>query len=176
MTLISTRDKTFPRRWFLTVDEDCSPFVNGEEAADFVEKVLNDPRGWISHGYRFVRINVATGLRLRRNKNDWKSVFHIRISKDATIQAECGFSGLSCADMSKNTILLNLSRWLHGSEASGLDLVSYRYYVSTHEIGHLLGRSHYSCSAYPIDLCPIMYQQTISKSCCKPNHLLLDWE
>lgn len=173
---VVTADIDFPRLWFATVDRDCRHLVDEEELNEVVNIVLEDSRGWQKFGYEFVPIEKHVGLVLRRDASNWPFTFHIRMSSEDTIKNRCGFGGLSCADMAKNVILLNCSRWLFGSEESGLDLGWYRYYMIGHEIGHLLGRGHQQCSADKQDSCPLLYQQTISRGCCKPNPFPLDWE
>lgn len=166
--LISTRDNSFTRLWFLTVDSDCKDLVDRSEVESFIEAILADPRGWAGHGYVFHKTTVGKGRELRKTTAGRRRCFHLRVSSNATIEGECGLPGLSCADMSRNIVYINLSRWLHGAEASGLDLVSYRAYLILHEIGHLLARPHSECQC---DGCPrpIMVQATIANDSCRPN-------
>ena len=166
--IIATASALFVRKWFLTVDDDCRNEVDGKEVADFIDSVLQDKRGWARLGYRFQRISRQQGIALRRTRENWKRVFHLRVSKATTVEEECGFSDLSCADLSKNLILFNVDRWLQGAEASGLELIPYRHYLVQHEIGHLLGRGHAVCKGAG-QLRPIMTQATIANDTCQAN-------
>jgi hypothetical protein len=166
--IIATKDPSFVRSWFLTVDKECRERVPVQETRDFIDAVLQDGRGWAKLGYRFLNVSCQKGSALRRNEENWKHVFHIRISAEDTVTRECGFSGLSCADLSKNMILLNVERWLYGAEASGLPLWAYRHYLVQHEIGHLLGRGHAVCDGDGRPR-PIMTQATIANDTCSPN-------
>ena len=104
--------------------------------APIIEKiisVLDDKRGCKRLGYNF-----------RYNKDNCKNVdFKILFVEQSYIENKCHFTGLSCADLSDNTIYININRWRRGSKRSLLDLDSYRTYVINHEVGHILGRGHY---------------------------------
>lgn len=175
-----TQTPTHHLYWFLTVDRDVVD-VDAEDAAAMVEGVLADPRGWVRFGYTFQRVPVCCGLKARRDKGvqnfaGKESVFHLRISTEETVLRTCRFAGLSCADLRDNVIYFNKNRWVGGSPQSGLVGIDYIRYVILHEIGHLLGRGHHSCTANENDACPVMYQQSISTGCCRPNPWPLDWE
>lgn len=163
------------RYWFLTIDPDVTS-ISLDDAAQEIDTVLCHPRGWRSHDYNFEQVTEEEGQTMRRQKSQRKRVFHIRMSTPETIGRECKLHSLSCADTAKSVIYFNSNRWLYGSAESGLNLSDYRRYLIYHEIGHLLGRGHYKCSRNKNDLCPVMYQQTISKGCCKPNVWPLEWE
>ncbi len=170
--VIATRDKSFSRYWYVTVDTDCKGSVDRSEVAALIATILTDSKGWRSHGYEFIQLSHLSGSAMRKDRNNWNRVFHIRVSLDRTISHECGFSGLSCADMSINVIYINLDRWLHGASASGLALLPYRYYLVQHEIGHLLGRHHVACDCDSVTnecIRPIMVQATVAKDSCSPN-------
>ena len=104
---ITSRSTKFIRQWFLTIDSNVNQRIDPDDTADMIEKILNDPKGWIRLGYRFLRLPVSIGKKLRQDPDNWPNVFHIRISSNCTIQKECGFSGLSCADFNNTTIYLN---------------------------------------------------------------------
>lgn len=167
--IIASKDTSFTRFWFLTVDPECSGKVSQRQVSHVINTVLMDPRGWSSHGYKFAKISSQEGLALRKKAlKHRRYIFHVKVSTNGEISRNCGFSGLSCADMSINVIFINLDRWLYGAKASGLSLDDYRSYLIQHEIGHLLGRNHTKCPTenYPR---PIMVQATIANDTCKPN-------
>jgi hypothetical protein len=163
-------------QWFLTIDTDCKHDIDHKEVDQFIHRVLQDPNGWTKFGYIFQKITCSRGIQLRRKPDNRNKVFHVRVSTNDTIKKDCKFGGLSCADMLRGTIYLNLQRYLGGSIASRLPIWQYRQYMVNHEFGHLLGRGHVGCSDNVDDACPVMYQQTISKGCCKGNPVPLDWE
>jgi hypothetical protein len=145
-----------------SVEFDDSIVINRNLVVKKILEVLNDTRGWKRLGYDFKF----------KEKN---AKFKIKIVKEDKIVKICKFSGLSCADMSKNIIYINIKRWRRGSKASKLSLDNYRTYVINHEIGHLLGRDHYKCGKSGTKV-PVMVQQTLGISNCKPNPWPLYWE
>ena len=159
------------RYWFLTVDVDVKlkHKISVEDASQEVDKILSNPKGWVKFGYVFQRVPNDSGLKWRNDENNQQFVLHLRISSPKTVEKECNFDGLSCAKINQGCILFNSQRWVSGSVESGLLLEQYKIYLVQHEIGHLLGRGHEACSSHKEDPCPVMYQQTISKGCCKPN-------
>ena len=145
-----------------SIEFDDSIVINRNLVVKKISDVLNDTRGWKRLGYDFKF----------KEKN---AKFKIKIVKEDKIVKICKFSGLSCADMSKNIIYINIKRWRRGSKASKLSLDNYRTYVINHEIGHLLGRDHYKCGKSGTKV-PVMVQQTLGISNCKPNPWPLYWE
>lgn len=147
MTLISTKDKSFVRKWFVTVDPDVTG-IDREYVEDIVSVVTNDlaPRSWKWYGYHFMMLSPVDGMRARSDPEKWIDTFWIRVSKPGTIQSECKFDNLSCADLSKNVIYLNEDRWKYGSDKVNMPIEVYRTYVVAHEIGHLLNHLHRTCS------------------------------
>lgn len=176
MSFAASKDNSFIRFWFLTIDDDVKHEVDYEETVQFIDEVLQHPNGWKGHGYMFELISPEEGMLARKSRRNYKYVLHLRISTAKTVEKECKFGGLSCANLKDNVIYFNRDRWLYGSKESGLSLPAYRVYVVCHEVGHLLDRGHKKCSASGEEKCPVMYQQTISKGCCKPNVWPLPWE
>lgn len=145
-----------------SIEFDDSIVINRNLVVKKISNVLNDNKGWRRLGYDFKF----------KEKN---AKFKIKIVKEDKIVKICKFSGLSCADMSKNIIYINIKRWRRGSKASKLSLDDYRTYIINHEIGHLLGRDHYQCGKSGTKV-PVMVQQTLGISDCKPNPWPLYWE
>jgi len=122
---------------------------------DLLQIYLADPDGWVSKGYVF--------------DYDPKASLVIRLSSPRTIHKECGLpKGLSCAVLGGKKIWLNSDRWLKGAPASQLPLDSYRQYMVSHEIGHILGHEHEKCNGKGM-VAPIMLQQTLGLNGCRPN-------
>lgn len=178
MSFAASKSKSYVRYWFLTVDEDVPELseTDPDYVADIIDQVLNDEKGWKRMGYFFEEISAEEGLYARKKKSNRKYVVHIHLSTDKTVEKACNFGGLSCADLKDNTVYFNLDKWLYGTKESRMSLEEYRQYLIQHEIGHILNRSHNKCTDNENDSCPVMYQQTISKGCCKPNPWPLDWE
>lgn len=172
-TIISTRDPGFTRYWFLTIDDDVPKRQETSYAyvVNLIEKILNDPRGLKKGGYKFEKLDPKFGVISRQDKKNWRNVFHIRLSSGKTVTRNCGFTDLSCADLSSNEIFLNDKNWIYGTEASGLGHSDYTKYVLQHEIMHLLGRSHAKWPNDPKKPCGVLSQQTIrpSENSCYPN-------
>ena len=133
------QDVNYPRQTFL----------------DLLQIYLADPDGWTRKGCVF--------------EYDPKASLVIRLSSPRTIEKECKLpKGLSCAVMGGKKMWLNSDRWLKGAPASQLPLESYRQYMVSHEMGHILGREHSKCSRKG-EAAPIMLQQTIGLKGCRPN-------
>jgi len=122
---------------------------------DLLQIYLADPDGWAGKGYHF--------------EYDPKASLIIRLSSTRTIQTECGLpKGLSCAVLGGKKMWLNSDRWLKGAPASQLPLDSYRQYMVSHEMGHILGHEHSNCPGKGEEA-PIMLQQTLGLKGCRPN-------
>jgi hypothetical protein len=142
--ILASSDPSFVRHWYLTVDENVDD-INATSVGRVVQDVLRDPNGWVKMGYSFNRVTPAAGRRMQEEKPE--NVFHIRVSLPRTIGRACRITDRSCADLSKNTIFLNSSRWLHGADKADLSLGDYRKALVAHEVGHLLTYSHVPCAA-----------------------------
>ena len=121
-----------------------------------VRVYLADPDGWMSKGYTF------------KHTTDKPKVI-IHLSSPEYLQANgCRDGTLSCADMGGPNMYLNAMRWTSGATPSKLTLKSYRQYMVSHEMGHILGFDHVDCPAhgYPA---PVMMQQTKGIAGCTPN-------
>lgn len=148
---VSTSDNSFTRYWFVTIDEGID--VSQRSVAAVVDEVLQDPKGWRKMGYNFVRVTPSLGMKARQDGPvsylgdtlDIFNVFWIRLSESHTVNSLCKIYDRSCADLSKNMILLNSDRWIHGSENAGMSLALYRRAIIFHESGHLLSFPHVTC-------------------------------
>lgn len=138
-----------------------------EPIIEKIRSVLNDKRGWKKSGYSFKH--------KKEDREDQYHYFRICFVKQSYIEGICHFTGLSCADLTNNTIYININRWRRGSNRSGLDLDSYRTYVINHEVGHILGRGHNKPGRRGSKV-PVMVQQTLGIGECKPNPWPLRWE
>jgi len=137
---------------------------------DIVDQILQDKEQWKSLKVKFVPFwssssNSSDGT--NRRETEREPDVHIRLSSEKTIKKECGFEGLSCAVLGGHNIYLNETNWTKGSKKSGLSLQDYRKYVLTHEMCHILGYLHETCSG-PNEKVSIMVQQTLGTGGCNP--------
>ena len=160
---------------FLTyiVKFDKSLRMNETLVENKIRTVLQDPRGWLSHGYIFEQVDKKSDG--YKSDKKYKSDVVIKIVPAKTVEKICSFKGLSCADLNDNTIYLNVNRWRRGSKYSKLNLDNYRVYLVNHEMGHILGRGHSECLKTNSKV-PVMVQQTLGIGRCKPNPWPLSWE
>lgn len=135
-----------------------------ESCVQKIISVLNDSRGWKKSGYS-----------LKYYKDILIPDFVIVFTSSKWIANYCNLPGLSCTDLRKNEIYINLDNWRNGSKNSGLNLNDYRTYVINHEVGHILGKKHVVCSIEGAKV-PVMMQQTLGIGKCSPNPWPLDWE
>lgn len=147
--------------------------VWGNVEADFgdfkakVAETLNDSRGWVRAGLKFVEVNSGQDV-------------NVILSDPASLGATAGCSSeLSCTTWA-NQVIINDIRWREGTEASragGMSTRDYQHMVINHEMGHWLG--HYShiegCDAG--GPAPIMLQQSTGlRGCDSFNAWPLDFE
>lgn len=140
----------------LTVDGDP---VDGDEFARTVHEVLLDERGW----------QPIDGVRFERVDDGEYDVRVVLASPDTTddLCAPLGTGGwLSC--FNGYATVLNARRWFSSAETYGDDLVSYRRYLVSHEMGHYLGHQHEGCPS-PGTPAPVMVQQTKTLDGCSQN-------
>lgn len=149
--------------------------VWGTVAADFedfrakVAETLNDGRGWVRAGLRFVEVTDGQDL-------------NIILSDAVSLEGYNGYcSGeLSCTS-GYNEVIINDIRWREGTAetaAGGMSIRDYQNMVVNHEVGHWLG--HYShIEACDVDggAAPIMLQQSTGlRNCGTFNPWPLDSE
>ncbi len=132
--------------------------------ADFRQKVadtLNDSRGWMRAGLKFVEVESGQDV-------------NVILSDPASLGATpgCG-ADLSCTTWA-NQVIINDVRWREGTEpsrAAGMNTRDYQHMVVNHEMGHWLG--HYAhidgCTAengFVGGPAPIMLQQSTGLRGC----------
>ena len=124
--------------------------VDGRAFARVVHRVLTDDRGW----------QPIDGVAFQRVSGEVADVDVVLASPDTTdaMCAPLGTEGwLSC--FNGYATVLNARRWFSGVDSYGDDLVNYRRYLVSHEVGHYLGHQHVDCPA-PGAVAPVMVQQT----------------
>ena len=130
--------------------------VDRREIARIVHTILTDERGW----------QPIDGVAFQRVSGETSDVDVVLASPDTTdaMCAPLGTGGwLSC--FNGYATVLNARRWFSGAESYGDDLVNYRRYLVSHEMGHYLGHQHVDCPA-PGSVAPVMVQQTKSLFGC----------
>jgi hypothetical protein len=135
--------------------------VDRPEFGRLVMSRLNDTRGWGRYG----AVSFA--------RTDGPADVVLRLTTPATVDRLCypldtqGYT--SCRR--GNQVIINVNRWAYGAAPftnAGGSLNHYRDYVVNHEMGHYLGHGHASCGGAG-RLAPVMQQQTLFMSGCRPN-------
>lgn len=133
--------------------------VDAAEVADVVHTILADPRGWQAvDGVRFTGVDSGPV--------DLTVVLASPETTDRLCAPLRTGGWLSCTTGS--TSVLNARRWFAGDDSYGDDLVAYRQYLVSHEVGHVLGHQHVPCPAAGAPA-PVMLQQTKSLDGCTAN-------
>ncbi|MBE7324266.1 DUF3152 domain-containing protein [Nocardioides sp. Y6] len=126
-------------------------------AANLIDTILTDERGWATRGHTFTRTDVDPSIR-------------ILIATPATTDKLCAplqtLGRVSCRN--GELVVLNGVRWIRGIPDYRGDLGGYRRYLVNHEVGHALGQSHVSCPG-PGMRAPVMMQQTYGLQGCRRN-------
>jgi hypothetical protein len=127
--------------------------------ADAVAATLADPRSWTAGGqYRFRRVGPGDGYD-----------FTLYLATPDTRDTLCAGSPdgyTSCRN--KDSVVLNVARWVKGAPAFKAPLATYRQYMVNHEIGHRLGQGHMLCPGAG-EPAPVMQQQTLGMHGCTVN-------
>ncbi|MBB5122931.1 DUF3152 domain-containing protein [Streptomyces eurocidicus] len=136
--------------------------------ASFVQRTLNDPRGWAHDGaLSFERVS------------DGRADFAVTLASPGTVNTWCAKAGLdtseqvvSCDVYGEERVMINSYRWALGAPTYGKDTLGYRRMLVNHEVGHRIGHDHETCgrSGTPA---PVMMQQTktltTGTAVCLPN-------
>ncbi|MDQ2624276.1 MAG: DUF3152 domain-containing protein [Actinomycetota bacterium] len=131
--------------------------VDGVKFAETVMTILNDEQGWGYEGtVTFARVEGEADMRVVLASP--AKVDEMCAPLDTAGKYSCGRYGHAA---------INYTRWVEATEEFA-SRTQYRQYVVNHEVGHLLGKQHVSCTG-PGELAPIMQQQSIRVAPCEPN-------
>ncbi|MER6781888.1 MULTISPECIES: DUF3152 domain-containing protein [unclassified Streptomyces] len=148
------------RKWRIEVEEGSG--VDANTAAQSVEKILGDPRGWIkdpAYGFQLVGAGQPVD-------------FTVKIATPTTTDRLCEvvtpelIGETNCR--AGHTVVVNLKRWLEGSPQFKGAVEEYRALIVNHEVGHELGRDHETCPG-PGKPAPAMMQQIKGLLGCTAN-------
>ncbi|WP_405614544.1 DUF3152 domain-containing protein [Streptomyces sp. NBC_01508] len=130
-------------------------------AAVEIETILAHPRGWTSDGRHSFRL-VGSG----------PSDFDVKIATPGTVDRICGAAGLLTRGEVNctvgRTVVVNLKRWVLGSEQFDGPVTEYRALIINHEVGHRIGRGHVTCGGAGKPA-PAMMQQIKGLRGCHAN-------
>jgi hypothetical protein len=147
------------RLYTFTVEVEDGIGIGAEKFAAVVERIAFDHRGWTASG-RVALQRVDSG----------PASFRVSLASPATVDAACAplrtVGRFSCWNGA--SALINVWRWHAGAAAYGEDLIGYRTYLVSHEVGHALGHGHVDCPGSG-QRAPVMMQQTISVGECAAN-------
>ena len=133
--------------------------VDAEKFATLVLATLNDPRSWGGDGSQTFARTESSDATLTVSLASPDLVDDLCAPLDTEGLWSCGV---------ERHAVLNSMRWSEGSGIYGDDRVSYREYLINHEVGHVLGYKHVTCSGRN-DLADVMVQQSGDALSCVPN-------
>ncbi|MET9913257.1 DUF3152 domain-containing protein [Streptomyces sp. NPDC006476] len=147
--------------WRYRVEVEDGLDVSPRAAAEEVERVLADRRGWTADGHSaFQRVSGGT------------ADFAVKIATPGTVDKICGAYGLQTEGevncRVSNDVMVNLKRWLLATPVYAKDVTAYRALIINHEVGHFLGHGHAGCPG-PGKPAPAMMQQIKGMHGCVPN-------
>lgn len=135
--------------------------LSERDAAVEIETILAHPRGWTSDG-RYSFQLVASG----------PTDFEVKIATPGTVDRICGAAGLLTRGEVNctvgRTVVVNLKRWVLGSEQFDGPVTEYRALIVNHEVGHHIGRGHVTCGGAGKPA-PAMMQQIKGLRGCHAN-------
>nr|WP_235215536.1 DUF3152 domain-containing protein [Phaeacidiphilus oryzae] len=135
--------------------------ISANAAADAVQAILANPRGWTADGHDAFRL-VSSG----------PVDFVIKIATPDTVDRICGAAGLDThgevnCDVGAD-VVVNLRRWQLGSPEFPGPVAEYRALIINHEVGHRIGHGHEGCPGQGM-LAPVMMQQIFGLHGCRAN-------
>ncbi|MFJ9826701.1 DUF3152 domain-containing protein [Streptomyces sp. NPDC101160] len=154
------------RRYRVQVEDGID--VSARQAAEEIQRILADPRGWAAHGRG--RFQLVTD----------HADFVIRIATPDTADRLCAANGLNThGELNCETsagVVVNLRRWMLGSPTFAGPPAEYRNLIINHEVGHEIGiRRHLGCAG-PGRPAPVMMQQIKGLNGCHSNAYPYDEE
>lgn len=147
------------RRYKVQVEEGID--LSERQAAVEIETILAHPRGWTSDGRHSFQL-VSSG----------PADFDVKIATPGTVDRICGAAGLLTRGEVNctvgRTVVVNLKRWVLGSEQFDGPVTEYRALIINHEVGHRIGRGHVTCGGAGKPA-PAMMQQIKGLRGCHAN-------
>ncbi|WP_405730720.1 DUF3152 domain-containing protein [Streptomyces sp. NBC_01537] len=132
-----------------------------DQAAEAIEVILADTRGWTADGTDGFRL-ISSGT----------AEFTVKIATPGTVDKLCGahaiktYGNLNCK--AGTTVVVNLRRWIEGSPQFDGPISDYRALIINYEVGLILGRGQVTCPGKG-KLAPVMMQQIKGLKGCVAN-------
>lgn len=135
--------------------------LSAVDAAEDVDRILADPRGWTAGG-------TSAFQRVERRPAD----FVVRVATPSTVDAICGQYGLDTGGGVNcnvgDDVMVNLKRWMLATPMYAEHIEDYRALIINHEVGHFLGHHHVGCPGQGAPA-PVMMQQIKGMHGCVRN-------
>lgn len=136
--------------------------ISPVRAANEIDDILADPRGWTANGVSSFRLvsSAPYDLRIRiATPGTTDSLCWHGIHQDTEGEYDCEVPG---------GVVVNLKRWVEGSPTFDGPIQDYRALIINHEMGHALGHGHETCPG-PGKKAPVMMQQIKGLKGCVAN-------